>query len=369
MDHKHIIGITGSAGKSSAREAIYAVLKDKYKVKSGHKSLNTEIGLPTDVLGFDEFSWKVVIFAPFKILFDWKKYDVYIAEMGVDKPGDMDYLISIVLPDIGVFLNVLPVHTFNFPDGLSGISKEKGKLVMASKIDVLNADDPNVIKFKDSHSITFGKQGQIKPFVIKKDGFLFTEDYGYTFAAAAAVGEILGISFEQSKKNLEKNLVLPPGRMSVFEGINGSTIIDSTYNSSRVPAIAALKALKKYPGKRKIAVLGDMRELGDLAEEEHKLVIKEALLDADLIYSFGPLTEKYFPLNEKIKKFNKMGELIEEVKQQVKDGDVILVKGSQNTIFLERLVEALLKDREDEKRLARRGKFWEEKRNQTPKVL
>ena len=120
----------------------------------------------------------------------------------------------------------------------------------------------------------------------------------------------------------------------------------------------------KYKGKRKIAVLGDMRELGDLAKDEHELVANEALKDADLIYTFGPLTEEYFPSDSKIKKYRKMGELIAEVKQELRNGDVVLVKGSQNTIMLETLVEAILANQNDSKKLARRGEFWERKRRE-----
>lgn len=341
----HIVGITGSAGKSSCREAVYVILKGKYKVKVGKKSLNTEIGLPTDILGFDDFSWKVPALAPFKLLFDWKKFDVYIAEMGVDKPGDMDYLLTVVKPDIAVLLNVLPVHTFNFPGGVEQIKEEKEKIFRFAKV-----------------KISYPDFGDVKPFLINKPGFLFTDDYGQTFAAAAAVGKALGISLAEAKKNLEKNLVLPPGRMSVFGGINRGTIIDSSYNSSRVPAVAALKALKYFKGKRKVAVLGDMRELGELAKGEHEAVAEEAIRDADVVFTFGPLTEEFFPENKKIHKFRKMAELISVVKKEIKPGDVVLVKGSQNTIMLETLVEQILANPEDKNKLCRRGEFWERKR-------
>lgn len=342
---EHVVGITGSAGKSSCREAVYVILKDRFKVKAGKKSLNTEVGLPTDILGFEDFSWKVPVFALFKLLFDWKKFDVYIAEMGVDKPGDMDYLLSIVKPDIAVLLNVYPVHTFNFPGGVEQIKEEKEKIFRFAKVKISYPD------FDD-----------VKPFLINKLGFLFTQDYGQTFAVAAAVGKALGISLDEAKKNLEKNLVLPPGRMSVFGGINGGTIIDSSYNSSRVPAVSALKALKNFKGKRKIAVLGDMRELGELAKGEHEVVAEEAIRDADVVFTFGPLSEDFFPDIKKIHKFRKMAELISAVKEEIKPGDVVLVKGSQNTIMLETLVERLLADPRDVSKLCRRGEFWERKR-------
>ncbi len=288
----------------------------------------------------------------------------------------MSYLLKILQPDIGVFLNALPVHTEYFPEKsesslVKAIAAEKGKLIKSLPPHgwaVLNIDDPNVAayKTKDTKSkiITLGKEGDVKPFLVDLPGYLLTQDYGYTLTAAAAVGKIFGVSLEESKQLLKRSFQLPPGRISIFPGINESTIIDSSYNSSKRPAVSALEALKKFKGKRKIAVLGDMRELGDLAKNEHEEVAAEALKNVDYIFTFGPLTEKYFPDSSKIEKFRKMTELVKAVKNFLKSGDVVLVKGSQNTIFLEALVEALLKNPEDKNKLCRRGDYWRRKREE-----
>lgn len=391
----HIVGITGSAGKSSCRDAVVAILKDKYKVKAGEKSLNSEVGVPLDVLGFTgtytNLSWflfKVGLSIPFKLLFDWPKYDVYVCELGVDQPKDMDYLLRIVQPDVGVFLNALPVHTANFVSSIKNpvsnneletalvaeIAKEKGKVITslpAGGTAVLNADDANVASFWGKAEsgkrkvITFGKKGEVKPLEVELPQYALTDDYQMTFAAAAAVALSMGIAEEEAKRLLKKNFKLPPGRGTIFEGINGSLIIDSTYNASPVPTISALRDLGtrgKGKGQRTIAVLGDMRELGELARKEHEKVAAEALKNADVIFTFGPLTEEYFPENKKISKFRTMTDLIDAVKNVVQKNDIVLVKGSQNTIMLETLVEAILANPSDSSKLCRRGEFWEKKR-------
>lgn len=398
---KHIVGITGSAGKTSCKEAVIAILRDKYKVKIGKTGFNSEFGLPMDILDLSfDYSSGVDLFlkslfsVPWKLLFDWRKFDVLVLEMGIDSPtppGDMETLLRIVQPDVGVLLNVLPVHTVYFQltgkepevELVKKIADEKGKLIASlpnGGFAVLNADDPNSFQFRSrtrAKTVSFGnsKQAEVKGFTFTTDKYVFNEDFKSTFSAAIAVGKALGISEDEAKQALKKNLVLPPGRMSLFQGIKGTTIIDSSYNSSRIPLLGALKILVDFPGKRKIAVLGDMRELGDLAKEEHEIVAKEAVGKADYIFTFGPLMEEFFVPEAKkllkrkglkakeVRAFQNMKELIEAIKAFVQKEDVILVKGSQNTIFLERLVKELLANPEDEKRLCRRGEMWERKRS------
>lgn len=354
---KHIIGITGSVGKSSCREAVYSVLKEKYRVKQSRTG-NSETGLPLDILGFTGehsytfLSWlTILIKVPLKLLQNHEKYDIYIAEMGVDspfEPKNMSYLLKIFRPDIGILLNVYPVHTEFFSD-MASIAKEKGKLITSLPADgvaVLNADDPNVIRFRN----------KTKARVVT---FKMLSDFSYTLGPAAAVGNLFGLSPTDCRNALKRNFQPPPGRLSFFPGINKTVIIDSSYNASPAAVLVLLDILKKQPGKRKIAVLGDMRELGDQAETEHQSVASQAEQDADYVFTFGPLMAKYFP---QAKNYLKMSELIAAVKDFLKPGDVVLIKGSQNTIFLETLVEKLLANPEDKDKLCRRGEYWDKKR-------
>ncbi len=377
-----IIGVTGSAGKSSCVAAIEAILKEKYKVKTTGTT-NSESGIPLAILGlkmadYSPFDWlRVLILAPLSLVTRHSSYDILVAEMGVDglePPKNMGYLLTIIRPKVGVFLNALPVHTMQM-DSIEKIAAEKGKLIKALPVDgtaVLNADDPNILDLETktaAETITFGKsaKAQVKNFTVDLDGFALTDDYGYTLSAAAAVGKVFGISSEDSKKALEKNFKLPPGRMSIFKGIKGSRILDSSYNSSPVPAFGALDLLKSYPqATRRIAVLGDMRELGDLAQKSHEVVAAKAYDCADAVITVGPLTKAYFPKSKKLLgQFDNSREAGEFLKNYLAKGDLVLFKGSQNTIFLETAVEMCLANRKDASLLCRRGEFWDKQRNET----
>ncbi len=373
-----IVGVTGSAGKSSAVAGINAILSSKYKVKTTGGA-NSESGIPLSILGlkmegYGILDWgKMGVIGAIRAIGDWKKYDILVAEMGVDEPTEpknMGFLLKILRPKVGVFLNVYPAHTEQFGN-LAAIAAEKGKLIESlpkGGTAVLNADDPKVLVFKDKTAaqvVTFGRgrEAQVKNFLVEVPGYALATDYGYTFAAAAAVGTVFGIDVTESRKLLAENLKLPAGRMSVLAGVNGATLLDSSYNASPAAMLGALDLLKNYPGKRKIAVLGDMRELGAMGKEAHKLVAQKALDCADAVMTVGPLWEKYFPKSPKLLgQFKSSFPAGEFLLTFLKKGDTVLFKGSQNTIFLEAAVEKCLADKADAIKLCRRGEYWKRQR-------
>lgn len=382
-----IIGVTGSAGKTSLRNAIEAILKDKYKdrVKVSYKA-NSETGIPLNILGlparnygYDDWLWLLPL-ALWKLLTNWQKYDIYIVELGVDSPDppkNMGYLLTIVKPKIGVWLNVLEMHTEAFDnlpgDPIDNIAKEKGKLITSLPADgwaVLNVNDKRVIKFKTKTQAQVISFNRLK---VKLKNQILGEEYQATFAAAMAVAKILGITEKQAVAGLKKNFKLPPGRMSVIKGIKNSVIIDSSYNASPIPTILALKSLKQVASGRKVAVLGDMRELGKITKIGHEQVAEVVAGAADLVVTIGPLMKEY--LIPKLKRMGYKGEIYsfktayeaaEELKNKlVRIGDTVLVKGSQNMIFLEIVVEALMKNPQlADRLLCRRGRFWDNKRRE-----
>ncbi len=165
-------------------------------------------------------------------------------------------------------------------------------------------------------------------------------------------------------KNLQSNFSLPPGRASIFSGINGSTIIDSSYNSSPDATSEFLKSLSLEKSK-KIAILGDMRELGQQSEIEHTNLGQLALKSADEIITVGPLTTKYFPAHKKIHKFLywwQAQKFLENNPLLLKN-TTVLVKGSQNTIYLEELVKYLLATPTDARSLCRQSSDWLQLKN------
>ncbi|MDD2483316.1 MAG: Mur ligase family protein [Candidatus Shapirobacteria bacterium] len=352
-----IIGITGSAGKSSALIACQSVFPKKYKIKTNN-NCNSESGLPLSILGlklndYNFFAWfKMLILSPLKYLINWQSYDILILEMGIDSaswPKNMDYLLSVVKPNIAIFLNVSPVHLDKF-NSLDQIAGEKAKLVNQAKIAIINNQDKLVKKYTQNKNII-----NLTPTKIRFDNFYLPDIYQVSFGAALSLAQIFNINYNEAVKNIQDNFSLPPSRSSILEGIKNTTIIDSSYNSSPIACSELLKFLSSFKSK-KIAVLGDMRELGDATPEEHRKIYDQALKSADLIISVGPETSKYF--GDKTQKFVNWWTAAEFLKETITGCETILVKGSQNTIFLEELVKSILKNPSDVYRICRQSKFW-----------
>jgi UDP-N-acetylmuramoyl-tripeptide--D-alanyl-D-alanine ligase len=294
----------------------------------------------------------MIILSPIKYLINWQSYDILILEMGIDSaswPKNMDYLLSVVKPNIAIFLNVSPVHMLNF-DSLDQIAQEKAKLVNQAKVAIINNQDKLVKKYTQTKNII-----NIIPTKIKFQNFYLPNVYQISFGAAMSLAQIFNIKSNDAIKNIQENFTLPPSRSSILEGIKNTTIIDSSYNSSPIACAELLKFLSSFKGK-KIAVLGDMRELGNSTPDEHLKIYDQALKSADLIISVGPQTQKYF--GNKSKKFNNWWTAAEFIKDQIQGGETILIKGSQNTIFLEELVKSILKNPSDSSKLCRQSKYW-----------
>ncbi len=401
-----IIGITGSVGKTSTREAIFAVLKKKYRVRTAEKNYNNEIGLPLTILGIPHygkniFAWKLAFIRIFfSFLFKKSKYpEVLVLEYGVDRLGDMDHLLAIVKPNIGVVTAIgeIPVHVEFFKDPEELIN-EKSKLVQALPVDgwaILNHDDYAVFDMKEKTKakvLTFGfeehaeigirnyelgirkdadlgdvpegitlkieHQGHVVPFWIKG---AFGKPQAYAAAAAAGVGIALGINLVEISEAL-RAYIPPAGRMRLIPGIKRSFILDDTYNAAPEAMRAAIDTLKTLPGKRKIAVLGDMLEIGKFSEQVHRAIGDQIAEFADILITVGPRAK--FIADQaarkltagQILKFNdpiSAGKALDPI---IQPGDLILVKGSQS-MRLEKTVEEIMKDpQKAEKFLVRQEK-------------
>jgi UDP-N-acetylmuramoyl-tripeptide--D-alanyl-D-alanine ligase len=351
------VGITGSAGKTSTLLACEAALKPNFKVKTNYGG-NSETGLPLNILGiknpdYSLLSWlKVALLIPLKFLTNWQIYDIYLLEMGIDSPHspkNMSFLLSIIIPDIGIFLNVTPVHLENF-SSLDEIALEKSKLVNSAKIAIINSTDPLVKKYTKNKKII-----SIKPLKINIPNFYLPDIYQISLGAATTLAKYLKVDQKTAVTNLQNNFTLPPGRSSVFKGLNNSTIIDSSYNSSPLATLEMLNFLATFKSP-KIALLGDMRELGKASKKSHQEIYQKALKSADIIISVGPQTSRYFGL--KAKKFLYWWQAANYLKNNLPQNATILIKGSQNTIFLEEIVKELLKNPKDSKKICRQSPYW-----------
>lgn len=363
-----IVGITGSAGKSSTLFACQAVLSSHFKIKT-NDGYNSESGLPLSILGlkisnYHLSSWlKIILLCPIKILTNWKTYDILILEMGIDSPlwpKNMDFLLSVAKPNIAIFLNASPVHLLNF-QSLEEIALEKSKMVNQAQVAIINESDKLVKKYTQNKNII-----NITPTKIKFSDFYLPEIYQISFGAALALARIFNINYNQAVKNIQENFYLPPSRSSLLEGIKNTTIIDSSYNSSPIACQELLKFLSSFKTK-KIAVLGDMRELGHITPDEHQKIYNLATKSADLIISVGPETHKYF--GDRSHKFLYWWQAAKFLKDQVKGGETILVKGSQNTIFLEELIKEILQNPTDSKKICRQSPHWLKVKSQFKKSI
>jgi len=382
-----IIGITGSVGKTSAKEAIFAVLSPKFQVRKSEKNYNNEIGLPLAIIGAESpgrsfFGWGAVFFRAFwMILFKSKNYPrILVLEMGADKPGDISYLLKIVKPKIGVITSIGESH-LEFFKTVEGVKKEKGTLVRELKKDswaVLNFDDPNCRSLVSETSAKimtygFGKGSDVwvpengdnianpngASFKLQHQGsfipVLLPGAVGrpamYAALIGAAVGIIYGLNLVEISKNLS-GFRPARGRMNLIPGIKNTLVIDDTYNSSPQSSIEALEVLARMPAGpsvKRFAVLGDMLELGKYTEEGHRLVGRKAAdLKINQLIVVGERSrdiargaqEAGMPEGN-IFHFPEAGQAGLFVQERIKEGDIILVKGSQGA-RMEKIVKEIM---------------------------
>lgn len=438
LNNPTVIGISGSVGKTSARNALFAVLKDHAPTKAILG--NSETGIPLGILGlwvtdYTKKDWlSLFLKAPLGLRFlSGTKY--VIIEMGIDDPNppkNMEYLLSIVKPDISISLNISATHTMQFEKLLEGkkvpnkkkflldkIAEEDTKIITRAfpKVAIYNAENEFISKYLNIYKkespktefMTFGskrsntasyrdysvttKRSTFDYFVSKNDrtrefslrftNFLLPIAYQETFAPIILACQSIGLPLSQIKASLEKNFDLPKGRATLLSGKNGATIIDSTYNASKESALTFLDLgmeLKKHTKRPFVFIFGDMRELGGQEESEHKEVAKKINSTVDYLYCVGPLTKEYIlPVvtsamdNKKssVKQaewFKTAVQLGVNIKDHLPLDAIIIVKGSQNDIYLEEAVKFILSDTSDHKRLCRQSDFWLNKKSEYFKI-
>ena len=384
-----IIAVTGSVGKTSMKDAIYSVIKKHVSARKSEKSYNSEIGVPLTVLGLpnawhNPFLWlKNIVDGLYIALFS-RTYPAYlILETGVDRPGDMDRLTAWVKPDIVVLTRFpdVPVHVEFFSDP-EAVVAEKMKLVTALKpegVVIYNHDDEIITRaLKDIRQQAIGFSRFLpSQFVAGEDEIFYTDDQPagisfvvthltetekvrvngviglqllYTYTGALAVGMQCGISLKDAAYALGEHQPAP-GRMRVIPGLKGSVIIDDTYNSSPAAAEQALRTLKELKHtKRKIAVLGDMLELGRFSAREHERIGEIVPQCADVLFTIGIRAQKISEaalahgLSEAvIFQYEDAARAGRELQAYLQPGDAVLVKGSQG-IRAERVVEEVMQE-------------------------
>ncbi|MCS7079524.1 MAG: UDP-N-acetylmuramoyl-tripeptide--D-alanyl-D-alanine ligase [Chloracidobacterium sp.] len=369
-----IVGITGSMGKTTAKDLTKLALAPYGRVYASVGNLNNEYGLPLAV---------------FKMLSDGQRmddYDIAVLEMGMNEKGEIARLCEIAPPDVSVVLNVAPVHIENFPDGLEGIAEAKAEIVRGLKPDgvaILNADDPRVARMaaivtarRQDHSgaqvMYFGRNeaAHVTALDVKPRGLLgstFTlstlkgmatvelplvgEHHISNALAAAAVATHFGVAPEAIAAQLK--LAQPGAHRGVIRRYAGGfTIVDDVYNSNPVALREAIRLLEQVPdAQRRILIAGEMLELGADAAAMHAACgVAVAQSTVDILLGVGGHARELVEA-ARAENAQRGGRLIADFVEtaaeagawlvaQARAGDVILVKGSRG-VRLETCLEAL----------------------------
>ena len=404
-----VIGITGSIGKTGAKDAVAAVLAGKFRVRKSQGNYNTEIGMPLSILGKKSphrsiFGWLGVVWQAFSLLL-WRHSnypEILVLEMGADKSKDIYELLKIVTPDVGIITAVALVHTQNF-GSIEAVAKEKGRLFKSIEKDgwiIVNNDDEMVASLAENckaqkisyainntqnsdikaleYNISYSNEeptglagisfkmaanGAVSPVILK--GILGKHQI-YSSLAAMAVARIYNINIVEAAENL-RLIKHPPGRMRILEGIKHTVLIDDSYNSSPRALEAALATLSDMQADgRKFAVLGDMLELGSISEAEHRRLGKMVFdLGFDVLITSGELARDFVRgaqeagmSQDNVFSFSNSQEARLFVQSRIKEGDLVLIKGSQGSRMEIIVKEIMAHPQMAEELLVRQGQEW-----------
>jgi UDP-N-acetylmuramoyl-tripeptide--D-alanyl-D-alanine ligase len=351
-----VVGITGSVGKTTTKELAAAVLARRYVTLKSEASYNNEIGLPLTLMQLTSAHERVVL------------------EMGMYDVGEISDLARIAQPHVGVVTIIGPVH-LERAGTIERIVQAKTELVEAlppspEGVAILNHDDERV------RGMAQATQARVFYYGLSPEADLWADDIEglglegirfrfhyegevlhvripllgrhavHTALRAAAVGLVEGLNWQEIIEGLR--VPSPQLRLVSVPGPEGSTILDDTYNASPASTIAALNLLEELDG-RKIAVLGDMLELGDYEQEGHEKVGMRALEVADVLITVGPRGRiigetalRWGMAADQVHVFEGNAEAVSLLERMVTGDDVILVKGSRG-MRMEEIVNALVR--------------------------
>jgi len=349
---KRTIAITGTNGKTTTKDMSALVLGVKYRVRKNRGNLNNLIGLPLSVLEMNE------------------EDELGVFEMGMSARGEIQKMCHISEPVLGVITNVSACHLESL-GGLEGVARAKGELLDyldESKKAVLNFDDPvlkRMARETRASVIGFGVvcDAPIRARSVREEawGIRFSLETGedfripvpgtfnvYNALAAIGVGTAFGVSPQEAGEALSH--LVPEKRRMARIPLDGAILIDDSYNANPASVMCALQVLSRMTAKRKIVVLGDMLELGATSRLLHEKVgLRMKELGVDVLYVYGK-DVKYTAQSarksglECVREFPDKPEVITAIKELLKDGDVILIKGSR-AMGMEDIVQALVPEK------------------------
>lgn len=390
-----LIAVTGSVGKTSTKVAIATVLSEHFRVRLHKDNHNTNMSTPLAILGIEYpknirnvNEWLAVFRAARQRINDPTDVDVIIQELGSDRIGQVPSFSKYLHPDIGVVTAVSAEH-MEFFHTIDTIAAEELSLANYSTQALINKDDIDGKYAKyitNAHINTYGTSASAEYHFISMDYSIKDGHAGLFYApeltdsiqtnihvlgehtlrpviAAAAVAVKLGMDTPQIVSGLVKFRPLP-GRMNILRGVENTTIIDDTYNSSPLAAESSLRELYQLPASERIVVFGDMNELGETSQAEHEALGK--LCDPNQliwVVTVGEQSEKFLAPAAKargcqVKSFQNALLAGSFVRGVLQEGTAILFKGSQGGIYLEEAVKVVLHSTSDESQLVRQSTEW-----------
>lgn len=396
-----LIVVTGSVGKTMTKIAIGTVLSEGYRVRLHEGNYNSEISTPLAILGIElpdslrsVGAWLAVLRAAARRVREPADVDVIVQEIGTDRIGQVPHAGTFLKPDIAVVTAVAPEHMEYFGT-IEQVAQEELAAANFSKQVLINRDDIDGIHAEyvtNSDISTYGTTPSSE-YHFAYDDFTLEAGYMGSFVAkdwdaptrttvtllgehslrpaiaAGAVGVKLGLTPKQVASGMAKIRAFD-GRMNMLRGVRSSIIIDDTYNSSPLAVTSALKTLYGVKALQKIAVIGDMNELGAASPDEHRKLGE--FCDPNgmtWLITVGPQTAAYVAPIAKQKGCQVMSFLspLEAgafVHKILEPEAVVLFKGSEGGIFLEEAVKIILHSTDDEYRLVRQSSSWMERKQQ-----
>ncbi|MFA5172944.1 MAG: Mur ligase family protein [Candidatus Paceibacterota bacterium] len=380
-----IIGVAGGVGKTSAMEAIFLVLKQQKRTRIMKNFEDAELSALLAILGGEKKSFLAIVslifLSVFRLIFKSSSYpEVLILEYESGREKNLKKILLFARPNIAVVtaFGEIPPGTEFFPNPQAAM-REKGKIVEhlpASGFAILNYDDPEVFKMKERTKgkiLTYGfkkgadilvsglenkedeegpkgisfKIGDRETFVPVRINGTAGKTQAYAAAAGAAVGLILSVNLVKISQALS-SFSPSKGRMKIVKGIKKTFILDDTYESSPLSLSSALETLKKLSAKRKIAVLGDMTEIGRYSIEAHEEAGRKAAKAANIVITAGARSKfiaeaaiKAGMPKKNIFSFEDLYQAGKKTQEVLKEGDLVLIKGGKE-LKMEKAVEEIM---------------------------
>jgi UDP-N-acetylmuramoyl-tripeptide--D-alanyl-D-alanine ligase len=383
-----VVAVVGSVGKTSTKFAIASMLSSKLKVQWQQGNYNDTLSVPLVFFGHsipslhNPFSWLKIISSNELLIRKKYPYDVVVIELGTDGPGQIEKFSAYLHNDIAVVTAVSPEHMEYFDD-IDAVATEELSVSNYTKQLIINSDLVIPAYFKALKSVlTYGFSSASIVVTIRNNKIVLTKNSklwcilkpsqittvgAYSVTAGAMVADMLGLTPDEIEQSIA-SVVTPPGRMQFLPGINNSIIIDETYNASPDAVITALEYLYDQKASQRIALLGNMNELGKYSKAEHERVGKFCdPKKLDYVLTLGPDANAVLgPIAQergcRVKAFTSPYELGNYVKKILKDKAVILAKGSQNNVYMEEAVKLILANTEDVPKLVRQSEDWLQKK-------